>query len=265
MRPHDKYPEKIKKGQFESPPKPQEIPHEKLKKGQIVKDYPKSIDNSNIHDSVKEDYRKSKPNYKPEINDHKETKNKQRTSFHDNKKEDLKDSKKPPVYNDDLLRSERTFADPLQQELQIRNSNKERSNRNSLDESQRPKISKPSSFDEIQKQNIINDHRNNKTKGALILSMILIKRSMKNSTINKKAQAFIKWIKGIMIQERELMNNEFNDLNILLSEMVCRENQRIMGLRLKKNDMDSRINVLNQMLTCLKVNVFQKNIKKLKV
>ena len=231
MRLHDKYPEKIKKG--ESPKKIQEIPHEKLKKGQAVKDYPKPLDNS-IQDSVKQDYRKNKP------------------------------KKKPPIYQEEL-RSERTFADPLQQELQIRNSNRERSNRNSMDESQRPKISKPSSFDEIQKQNIINDNRNNKTKGALILSMILIKRSMRNSTINKKAKAFIKWMKGIMIQERELMNNEFNDLNILLSEMVCRENQRIMGLRLKKNDMDSRINVLNQMLTCLKVNVFQKNIKKMKV
>jgi len=88
---------------------------------------------------------------------------------------------------------------------------------------------------------------------------------MKNSSMNKKANAWIKWMKWILIQEREFMNNEFNDLNILLSEMVCRENQRIMNLRLKKNDMDSRINVLAQMLTCMKVNIFQKNIKKIKV
>ena len=265
MRLNDKYSEKLKKGPIESP----KIPHEKLKKGQASKDYPKISDNNNNHhhhDSVKEDYKKNKPNHKSEINDPKETKNKQKTSFHEPLKEELKESKKPPIYHEELLRSERTFADPLQQELQIRNSNREISNRNSMDESQRPKISKQQSIlDELQKENIINDNRNNKTKGALILSMILIKRSMRNSTINKKAKAFIKWMKGIMIQERELMNNEFNDLNILLSEMVCRENQRIMGLRLKKNDMDSRINVLNQMLTCLKVNVFQKNIKKMKV
>lgn len=106
---------------------------------------------------------------------------------------------------------------------------------------------------------------NKKLKSVLIMCLILVRRSTKNSPINKKGNAWIRWMRWNLIQERQLMNNELNDLNILLGEKVCSENQRIMNLRLKKNDLDSRISVLAQMMTCLKVNIFQKNMNKLKV
>ena len=137
------------------------------------------------------------------------------------------------------VKEERVFQLPISQE---------NSNRNSLEES-----SKPKALD-----------FNKKLKASLLICLILMRNSMKNSSVNRKANAWSRWIRGILKQERELMNNELNDLNILLGEMVCRDNQRMINMRLRKNDMDSRINVLAQMMACIKVNIFQKNIKKLK-
>ena len=120
------------------------------------------------------------------------------------------------------------------------------------------------SFEDLPKTQEKPSDSNRKLKGSLLICMFLIRKSIKNSTINRKGKVWIKWMRWIIYKERDLMNKELNDLNILLSEMVCRDNQRIMSLRLKKNDLDSRISILAQMMTCLKVNIFQKNIKKVK-
>lgn len=109
------------------------------------------------------------------------------------------------------------------------------------------------------------DHNfNQKIKSAILICIILIRRSNKNSTKNKKAHVFMKWMRFNLGRERELMNEEFNDFNIILSEILCNYNQKNMNLRLMKSSLDSQINLLTQMITCLKVNIFQKNIKKIK-
>lgn len=105
---------------------------------------------------------------------------------------------------------------------------------------------------------------NQKIKASLLISLILIRRSMKNSALSKKASVFMKWIRFSLAKEKELVNEELKDFNIILSEIVCKFNEKTTKLRLKKNDLDSRINMLSQMITCLKVNIFQKNIKKFK-
>lgn len=167
------------------------------------------------------------------------------------------------------LKSEKSFAVPLVQEAPT----KEKPKRNPSEEHEKQphsvKLGSNLAESIVKPMDLARDreadfHWERKMKGALNVSMILLRRSAQSSSFSRKAAAWIRWVRWILLRERELMNNEFNDINILLSEMVCRENQRIMGLRLKKNDMDSRISLLNQMLTCLKVNIFQKNLKKIK-
>lgn len=109
------------------------------------------------------------------------------------------------------------------------------------------------------------DHNfNQKIKSAILICIILIRRSNKNSTKNKKSQVFMKWMRWNLGKEREIMNEELNDFNIILSEILCNYNQKNMSLKLMKSSLDSQISLLTQMITCLKVNIFQKNIKKLK-
>lgn len=70
----------------------------------------------------------------------------------------------------------------------------------------------------------------------------------------------IKWIRVCLWKEKSFANKEINDLGIVLKEMVLRMTEQNTFLQIKKNEIESKITIIWQILTCFSL----KNGKKMK-